>query len=79
MNLGGIADSLRVFDGEKLIKYISPRSELYRKEGSGLTKVGNTQRSKHAAHPTNNVAHPSATSARTAVLCCGCGITTIPN
>lgn len=29
MNLGGIANSLRVSKGEKLIKYVSPRSELY--------------------------------------------------
>lgn len=55
------------------------RNYIYRKGCNGLTKVGNTRRSKHATHPTNNAAHPSATSARTAVPCCGYGIITIPS
>lgn len=77
MNLGGIANSLKVSNGEEFIKYASNRT-IFPDRGRA-DGVENTQQSKHAAHLTNSAAHRSATSARTAVPCCGCGIITIPN
>lgn len=85
VNLGGIADSLKILKGKQLIKYepiIYPHSlqkQMLEPEEGTNASVENTPESKTAARPTRSAAPLSGTSVRTAVRCCGCGITTGQN